>query len=263
MKWEFTLNGKLPKLNKPILIEGLPGIGNVGKVIADFLIDELEAKKLYDIFSYSLPHSVFVNEKNMVELPSISMHYLKYNNSKKNDLILLTGDVQPLDEENSYAFCESILDVAQKLKCKEIITLGGIGLQDVSKVPKVYCTGNDKKMIAEYTKDTKAIKELHGVVGPIVGASGLLLGLGAKRKIPAIALLAETIGHPMYLGIKGSREIMKILVKKLKLKIDMKELDKEIKKIEKEMLKTTQELTQISQDGVDQKAKKKTVSYIG
>jgi len=36
----------MPKLKDPILIEGLPGIGNVGKVAVDFMIDELGAVKI-------------------------------------------------------------------------------------------------------------------------------------------------------------------------------------------------------------------------
>ena len=34
-----------PKLKNPILIEGLPGVGNVGKIAVDFLIDKFEATK--------------------------------------------------------------------------------------------------------------------------------------------------------------------------------------------------------------------------
>ena len=30
--WRIDRIGKKPKLNNPLLIEGLPGIGNVGKV---------------------------------------------------------------------------------------------------------------------------------------------------------------------------------------------------------------------------------------
>ena len=76
MTWKITKTvKKMPKLKKPILIEGLPGIGNVGKVAVDFMIDELKAKKIYDIFSYTFPHSVFVNEKNLVSLPQISLYY--------------------------------------------------------------------------------------------------------------------------------------------------------------------------------------------
>jgi len=108
--WKIEQIGKKPKLNDPILIEGLPGIGNVGKVAVDFLIDELKAKKLYEITSHSFPHSVFVNENNLVELPRIEIFYKKFD-GKKRDLMLLGGDVQPTDEVSSYQFSEKILDL--------------------------------------------------------------------------------------------------------------------------------------------------------
>ena len=42
--WKIMQFGKIPKLDNPVFIEGLPGIGNVGKVAVDFLIDEIKAK---------------------------------------------------------------------------------------------------------------------------------------------------------------------------------------------------------------------------
>jgi len=267
MKWTFTLQEKkLPKLNKPILIEGLPGMGNVGKVVVDFLVEEVKAKKLYDIFSHSMPLSVFVNEKNLVELPSIEIYYKKFNNPKKNDLLFLAGDVQPIDEESSYAFCGQVLELLKRVGGKEVVTIGGIGLQDVPKTPKVYCTGNSAKTISKYVKNTKATDKIYGVVGPIVGVSGLMIGLSGRCNVSGVAMLAETIAHPMYLGIKGAREILKILNKKLDLKINLKELDKEIKGVEKEILKTTKELGEVSKDTAMKKMKRKLkedVSYIG
>jgi uncharacterized protein (TIGR00162 family) len=234
--WKITLFGKKPKLKSPILITGLPGIGNVGKVATDFMIDRLKAKRLYDIFSYSFPHSVFVTEDNLVELPNITLYYVDAK-AKRPALLLLGGDVQPMEEENSYVFSEKVLDLVQNLGCKEIITLGGIGLPTIPQKPRVYCTGNSKDMIKKYTKGTKVTSKLYGVVGPIIGVSGLLLGLSQKRKIKAVSLLAETYGHPVYLGIKGSREILKVLSKKLNLKLDIKDMDKEIDEIEAEMKK--------------------------
>src|SRR3989344_5591518 len=42
--WEITKEAKLlPTLHNPLLIEGLPGIGNVGKIAVDFLVEELKA----------------------------------------------------------------------------------------------------------------------------------------------------------------------------------------------------------------------------
>ena len=77
-----------------------------------------------------------------------------------------------------------MFDLAKKQKVKEIITLGGIGLAEIPKKPKVYCTGNSKKIVDAYKSDLVS-NNLYGVVGPIVGVSGLLLGLASKRKIDA------------------------------------------------------------------------------
>lgn len=263
MSWKINLIGKKPKLNKPVLIEGLPGIGNVGKIAVDFLIDELKAVKLYEIFSYTFPHSVFVNEHNLVELPSIEIYYKK---TKGRDLLLLAGDVQPIDEVSCYEFSEKILDLLKEYKGSEVVTLGGIGLQNTPKKPKVYCTGNSKDIIEQYKKGNNINDQLHGVVGPIVGVSGLFLGLAGKRKIPAAALLAETYGHPMYLGVKGAREILKILTKKLELDVKLKDLDNEIKELEAEIIKRTEGLNEVTKQTAINKLKgklKEETTYIG
>ncbi|MBL7056482.1 PAC2 family protein [Candidatus Woesearchaeota archaeon] len=262
--WKIEQVGKKPKLDNPILIEGLPGIGNVGKVAIDFLIDELKAEKLFEISSYSFPHSVFVNEHNLVELPVVEVFYKKFK-GKRQDLLLLSGDVQPTDEVSSYEFSEKILDLIASFKGKEVITLGGIGLGEVPKKPIVYCTGSSSKIVKKY-KSKLVNDKLYGVVGPIVGVSGLLVGLAKKKKMEGIAFLAETYGHPMYLGIKGAREILKVLDNSLGLKINMKRLDKEIKEIEQDMMKKTDQLSEVSKQTALKKLKSKLgseVDYIG
>src|SRR3989338_384797 len=85
--WEITQECKtLPVLHNPLLIEGLPGIGNVGKIAEDYLIEEIDAKLLYSFFSYKFPHSVFVNEKNLIEMPKLELYYKKFNSKTKRDI---------------------------------------------------------------------------------------------------------------------------------------------------------------------------------
>jgi hypothetical protein len=233
MNWTVTKLGTVPKLNNPLLIEGLPGIGNVGKVATDFIIDKLKAKCIYEFNGTSIPHSVFVNEKNLVELPKIEL-YVKQMPGR--DILFLAGDVQPITEEACYDFCEVVLGLCSSLGCSDYIALGGIGLKQIPKAPKCYCTGTDKETVSKFMKDTGVSNDLYGVVGPIVGVSGVLVGLAGKQKKKAVALLAETYGHPMYLGVKGSRELLKVLNKYLKLKLDLKQLDAEIEELEEEMI---------------------------
>ena len=261
MSWQVKSVGKTPTMKDAVLIEGLPGIGNVGKVAVDFIIEELKAKKIYEFFSYSFPHTVFVNEENLVELPTIEMYYAK---NHKYQLLLLAGDIQPTDEVSSYEFSDVIPNIAEKFNAKNIITLGGIGLPAIPEKPRVYCTGNTKAVVRKYKKGTKLNDKLFGVVGPIIGVSGLLVGLAEKRNIDAISLLAETYGHPMYLGVKGARELVEVLNNKLELGIDIKKMDKEISKLESDMNKKAKRLKEITrQQAMSQSKQPQEQSYIG
>lgn len=260
--WRFEpFLKKMPKLNDPVLVVGLPGIGNVGKVAADFIIDEIKAKPLYNVFSYELPNSVFVNEDNLVELPEIIIYYKKMPKGKQ-DILILTGDVQPSEEQSSYEFCEDVLMKARKLGLEKVITLGGIGLAEVPKKPALYCTGNSKDVVKAFVTGVDVNKNLYGTVGPIIGVSGIMIGLAGRYDVPAVCVLSETLGHPAYLGIKGAREIVKLLSKKLGLNIKIKHLDKEIEELEKEVLVRSDELSKVSKSSKRLKGMHET-SYIG
>jgi uncharacterized protein (TIGR00162 family) len=231
-KEEWTIKETKFTARDPILIEGLPGIGNVGKIALDYIIEKTKNKKIADIFSYSVPNTVFINKENMVEMPKIEIYHINHNNQ---DFLFLIGDVQPSNERASFEFCETILDWFQGIKGKRIITLGGIGLGNVPENPKVFITGNDSNFINDFKKEAKVNPEIYGVVGPIIGVSGLLVGLSEKRNIPSVILLAETFKHPLFLGLKGAREIINVLTDKYGFKVDLKELNKEIKEVEKEI----------------------------
>lgn len=228
--WKIKTIKKV-KLNKPVLIEGMPGIGNVGKIAADLVVEQLKASPLMSFFSSCLPNSVFVREDNLVELPKIEIYHKKKGNK---DFLFLVGDVQPMKEPDSYSFAQAVIEIVEKHKCAEIVTLGGIGLQQIPKKPRVFCTGNDKKLTEDFVK-LGASNKLYGVVGPIMGISGLLLGLSKEGGIRAASLLAETYGHPMHIGLRGAKEIMKILDKRYKLGLNMSKLEKDIKGFESEL----------------------------
>jgi len=249
---EWNLN-QFKKINpNSVLVEGLPGMGNVGKIAADFMVEQLKAEKVVEIYSHNFPHCVFVNENNLVDLPVIQIYQKKI---KTKNILFLVGDIQPLDERSCYSFCNFLLDFLKKNKVKEVITLGGIGQPQIPEKPKVYITGNDAKTIKKYSTK-KTVSKIHGVVGPIVGVTGLLLGVASNHKISSVSYLAETLGHPNFLGIKGSREILAILNEKLSIGLDLKKLDSEIKSIEKEINQKTKLLQKLKDSNVD-------VDYIG
>src|SRR3989441_9865291 len=114
------------KLEAPIFLGGLPGMGNVGKLAAEPLKDELKGVKFAEIFSKYFPPQVLVQDDGQVKLVNNEMHYVKRNNG--TDLILLTGDYQGLTPEGQYELSDFILKELQKLGVRRVFTLGGDGV---------------------------------------------------------------------------------------------------------------------------------------
>ena len=115
-----------PKLNDPILIEGLPGVGNIGRVAVGYLIDELKAKKFAELHSKWFFPFVMLQDNYQVHLPNNEFYYFKATKKGQRDLIFLIGDCQSLVPNGHYEVTREILNVAESLGCKEIITVGGL-----------------------------------------------------------------------------------------------------------------------------------------
>lgn len=242
---------KTARLKKAIMITGFPGIGNVGKIAIDFLIDSIKPLKLMEITSNRFPHSVFVTEQGLLEIPSVKIFYKKV---KDMEFVLVSGDAQPINEEACYAFCERLLSIAKELKCAEIITMGGIGLGKIPKKPKVFVSGNNKNYIRSFPNCNIKI---YGVVGPIIGVTGLLAGMAKEKNMLSAVLLAQTFAHPVYLGVKGAKELLSVLNQKYGFRVDLKKMADEIEEIEEEHVLSGIE------EAVAQKAKKPVMSYFG
>ncbi len=254
MSWNVNWLGKPPEISKAVLIEGMPGIGNVGKVAIDFLIDTLKAKKIAEFHSRQMPHSVFVNEHGLVEMPKIDLYLVK--RKKGPDILLLAGDVQPASEESCYAFCELVVQISGQMKVKEIVTTGGIGLRAAPKKPKVFITGTSKDALKHYSS-LRVSKDIYGTVGPIIGVSGVLCGLAGKGGIDGVTLLVEVLGHPMYVAVRGARELLRVLNGRFNLGLNLKELEKEITKLEAELSDRTADVLQVGMQRRDD------INYIG
>ncbi|PKK85454.1 MAG: proteasome assembly chaperone family protein [Thermoplasmata archaeon HGW-Thermoplasmata-1] len=244
-----------PKLKEPILIEGLPGVGNVGKLAAEHLLDELKAKKFAEIYSKDFPPQVFVKPDGTVELVKNEFYYYKSKKSGTPDLLILTGDYQGLTTQGQYELSDSILDIAEEFGVKRIFTLGGYGLGRMIKEPGVLGAATDKKLVSEMKKFGIEFRE-DEPGGGIVGASGLLLGFGALRGMEGICLMGETSGY--LVDPKSARAVLVILTKILGVEIDMDELELRAKEID-HIAQQIREMERIQKD----KGTGEDLRYIG
>ena len=89
------------ELDNPIFIEALPGLGHVGKLAADHMIDELGATKFAEIYSPTFPPQVLVKDEGVIENMFNELYYLRDVGEDNLDLIILVGNTQSLSPEGT------------------------------------------------------------------------------------------------------------------------------------------------------------------
>jgi uncharacterized protein (TIGR00162 family) len=214
------------EVKNPILIEGLPGLGMVGRIAVNFLAKQLNAKKVAELYSPHFPYYVLVNKKGNVRLLHGIFSVWKNKNGKE-DLIFLTGDSQAQTIEGQYDVADCILRFAKEKSTKTIITIGGYR-KEAENTPKVVAVSTNSTLL-ETALRAEAIASFAG--NPIVGTAGLLLGMARFEEIDALCLLGETRGYLP--DPKAAKSILIVLQRILGIKVDLAELDKEIEKFEK------------------------------
>jgi uncharacterized protein (TIGR00162 family) len=212
------------KPNNPVLIEGLPGLGLVGKIALRYLIKQLKAKKIAYLYSPHFPYFVLVNKKGNVRLLRGVFYY--YQNPKGNDILLFTGDSQSQTIEGQYEIADRMLDFSEKHGVKNIATIGGYRMEPEDK-PKVFIAATNPELLKKALQ-SGALLSSSG--SPIVGTAGLILGLSKFKKIEALCLLGETRGYlPDPLAAKSVLEVLKST---FNFELDLSGLNEEIAKAE-------------------------------
>ena len=210
----------------PILIEGLPGLGLVGKIAIRYLIKRLKAQRFAYLYSPHFPYFVLVSKKGSVRLLRGAFYYWK-NPKGENDLVLFTGDSQSQTIEGQYEIADCMLDFAKKYGIQTIVTIGGYRVETNDK-PKVFAAATSSGLLGKATDGGALVSESGS---PIVGTAGLILGLARFKAIDALCLLGETRGYlpdPM-----AARSVLEVLKKMFCFDVDLAGLDEDIAKAEK------------------------------
>ena len=226
MKKTVIKEVKKVELNNPVLVEGLPGLGLVGKIAIRYLVKMLKADRLAYIYSPHFPYFVLVNKKGNVRLLR-GTFYLWKNKNRNNDLILFTGDSQAQTIEGQYDISNSILSFASQCKVKIIVTIGGYRMEAKDK-PRVVAAATNQELL---NRAQRAGAEISPIGSPIVGTAGLILGLSHFKKIDALCLLGETRGYLP--DPKSARSVLEVLQSLLGTEVSLAGLDEEIAKADK------------------------------
>jgi len=208
-----------PELDDPVFVEGLPGVGHVGKLVAEHVVEEAESELVARVYSEHFPPQVTVADDSVAELANAELHAV---DTAGRDLLVLTGNHQAQDNVGHYRVTEAVLDVAEEFGAGELYALGGVPTGELVEDHDVIGAVSDEEL-KERLGDAGVEFRSEEPAGGIVGSSGLLLGLGGRRGFDAACLMGETSGY--LVDPKAAKAVLAVLEGMLGFDLDEEALD--------------------------------------
>ncbi len=204
-----------PKLKKPAVIAGLPGIAYIGKLAVEFLIRELKARKFAELYTEYFPGWV-IREGGTIRELKVDF-YSSRPKDLKRDLILVTADAQAASSFGQYELSDKIVEIVSRHKADTLATMAAY-LSPFEENLRVVGAASDPKTAELLEKHN--IKLLDG--GMIVGMNGLLVALAGERNLRSFCLLGTTQGG--MLDTEASEAVLRALMDILGFWVDLSNL---------------------------------------
>lgn len=222
-------------------IEGLPDVGLVGVIAATHLVETLGLVEVAAIESDLLP-PVLVLHKGLLTNP------VRVFAGK--GLAVVTSEIA-IPPTAVYPLVKKLADWVQKKHVGQVISVSGFPAQDRTEIetPQVFGVAIDEKTMQLLQEHKVEVME----EGFVVGIYALLLKECAKRRIPAVALLAQAfLSYP---DPGAAASALLALSKILKVKFDVQPLlekGDEIRLKARDLMKQAQGAISGMQKGTEQ-----------
>jgi len=221
---------KNPVPSEATMIIGLPDVGLVGLIATSYLITELNLEEIAYMDSDLLPPVVVLHKG----LPHAPLRI--YGN--KNLIAVISELAVPAPA--IYTIVREIVDWGKRKKIKRIISMGGIPVENRQSIkePKVFAAASNQELLDMVSK--KGLNLMNE--GYIVGAQALSMRYSVSKKIPAIAILAQSFYN--YPDPEAAALALKELSKISEIKVDVSKLlekGEEIRLKARDIMKRTQQ----------------------
>ncbi|MDD9954577.1 MAG: PAC2 family protein [Candidatus Woesearchaeota archaeon] len=227
---DFTLSST-PK--NPTIILGFPGIGLVGPIVTEFLVEHMKTTQLGTFVYDNLPATAAIHKGKLVH--PMSIHY-----SKGHNIIVLYTILNMHDHE--WDVSNAVNKLAEEVQAKELIVIDGANTIGAD-AKQLFCFGDEKLQALGATPLKESV---------ITGVTGSLL------------LTAENV-NCIFAGVEqntpnahAAARVVEFLDTYLGLRVDTKPLKKQAVEFE-------QKLSSVMQQGkqaLDEKEKRR-MDYLG
>ena len=219
------------EVEKPTLVAGWPGMGNVGIGAVDFLRRHVSAEDFgeIDMREHFTPEAIVV-EHGIAKLPEMPSNNFAY--SRRPNLIFFLSEAQ-VSGPAALTLTNLIVDFAEQLEVQRIYTCAAFA------VPISY-TEQTKVLGVATNESLRDSLTPHGPEilgqGMISGLNGLLLGVAGARGIESACLLATIPQYAISLpNPRGSRALVETLGALLGVEPDVSEFDASVRQMDNVM----------------------------
>lgn len=190
------------------IIEGFPGLGLIGTISTEYLMEHLKFEQIGKILFEDAPAILAIHNGKLIE--PLGVYYCKEAN-----LVIVHG--LSMAYGNEWELSKAILELSKKLYAKEIIGIEGVGAPEEeinAAVPEGAVFYYTNRHANEQRLRSLNIHKLED--GVIMGLTSALILKGGD--MPITCFFAKT--HTKLPDSKAAAEIIKALDKYINLKVD-------------------------------------------
>ena len=214
----------------PAVLEGFPGIGLVGNIVATHLVSELKMKQIGTIESRLFPPI-------SVLFDGIAYAPVRiYENSKTNFIVIISDIlIHPMV---AFDVGKAIVKWTSDIGAKMNIPIAGISTMREQRVVFGSATSQAFLDLVKDKVETLTAGSISGIAGSIMNECGIV-------KMPAICLLGETQGPTP--DPRASARVIEVLNGLLSLNVNTQKLVEEAERIETELHKLAEQVQGVEQ----------------
>ena len=177
-----TVRAEDVELDEPTMVEGLPGVGLVGKLATDHLVEQFDMTYLASVDCEGLPQISVYEEDSRDVRPPVRLYA-----DEQNDLLALQSDV-PVSASAATEFAACVTDWLADREATPIYMSGLPHQKQPDEVPSLYgvASGTAGELLDEVDVETPDER------GAISGPTGALLSEAADRDLDALGLIVQS-----------------------------------------------------------------------
>ncbi len=172
-----------------MVLEAVPGVGNVGKILVDGLIEKHPSRTIGWILHPDFPPHATLSEEGLIGPPRLDIVEVILPNGES--VCIITGVMQPMTAPGQFEVAETILGLASGSKARRLLVLAGLASEPDCR--SIYAVCSDRGFRKDLEKEDISVSR-EQPKGGMIGIAGMVLSLSATFGVPSLGVIAETVG---------------------------------------------------------------------